>query len=75
MTRLFVERLTEEKIDVPAVSIGSTPTMTAAKTLDGIDEIRPGNYAFFDVFQSAIGPSASVPGTAAGGDGAVPQPL
>ena len=29
--------------------------MTAAASLDGIDEIRPGNYAFFDVFQSAIG--------------------
>jgi D-serine deaminase-like pyridoxal phosphate-dependent protein len=55
VTRLFVERLNEEKIDVPAVSIGSTPTMTAAASLGGIDEIRPGNYAFFDVFQSAIG--------------------
>jgi D-serine deaminase-like pyridoxal phosphate-dependent protein len=55
VTRLFVERLNEEKIDVPAVSIGSTPTMTAAASLNGIDEIRPGNYAFFDVFQSAIG--------------------
>jgi D-serine deaminase-like pyridoxal phosphate-dependent protein len=29
--------------------------MTAAESLDGIDEIRPGNYAFFDVFQTAIG--------------------
>ena len=32
-----------------------TPTMMTAQNLDGIDEIRPGNYAFFDVFQSAIG--------------------
>ncbi len=54
VTRTFVERLAEQKIDVRAVSIGSTPTMTAATNLDGIDEIRPGNYAFFDVFQSAI---------------------
>jgi D-serine deaminase-like pyridoxal phosphate-dependent protein len=29
--------------------------MTAADSLDGIDEIRPGNYAFFDAFQATIG--------------------
>ena len=33
--------------------------MTAAvEHLDGIDEVRPGNYAFFDVFQAAIGSCA-----------------
>ncbi len=55
VTLAFVERLAEAEIEVPAISIGSTPTMTAASNLDGIDEIRPGNYAFFDVFQTAIG--------------------
>jgi D-serine deaminase-like pyridoxal phosphate-dependent protein len=55
VTRAFVDRLTEEDIEAPAVSIGSTPTMTAADNLDGIDEIRPGNYVFFDVFQATIG--------------------
>ena len=51
----FVDRLAEEDIAVPAVSIGSTPTMIAVENLDGIDEIRPGNYACFDAFQAAIG--------------------
>lgn len=55
VTRAFVERMADEDIEIPAVSIGSTPTMTAATNLDGIDEIRPGNYAFFDAFQTAIG--------------------
>jgi len=55
VTRTFVERLAEEEVHVPAVSIGSTPTMVAAENLNGIDEIRPGNYAFFDAFQTAIG--------------------
>jgi D-serine deaminase-like pyridoxal phosphate-dependent protein len=58
VTRSFVDRLGEEGIDVPEVSIGSTPTMTAADTLEGIDEIRPGNYLFFDAFQAAIGSCA-----------------
>ncbi|MEE4271819.1 MAG: alanine racemase [Thermoanaerobaculales bacterium] len=55
VARTFVERLADEGIEVPAVSIGSTPTMIAAENLDGIDEIRPGNYAFFDAFQATIG--------------------
>ena len=42
-------------IDVPTVSIGSTPTITVVDHLDGIDEARPGNYIFFDAFQAAIG--------------------
>lgn len=35
-------------------SIGSTPTMSVAP-LEGVDEIRPGNYIFFDAFQATIG--------------------
>jgi D-serine deaminase-like pyridoxal phosphate-dependent protein len=55
VARNFADRLDDEGVAVPEVSIGSTPTMTAADALDGIDEIRPGNYLFFDAFQSAIG--------------------
>jgi D-serine deaminase-like pyridoxal phosphate-dependent protein len=55
VTRSFVKRLAKAGITVPEVSVGSTPTMTAVEDLDGIDEIRPGNYLFFDVFQTAIG--------------------
>lgn len=42
-------------IEVPTVSIGSTPTITIIDHLDGIDEARPGNYIFFDAFQASIG--------------------
>jgi len=55
ISRAFVTRLAKTKIHVPEVSIGSTPTISAARNLDGISEVRPGNYAFFDIFQSAIG--------------------
>lgn len=55
VSRAFVRRLEKAEIHVPEISIGSTPTISAARNLDGISEVRPGNYAFFDVFQSAIG--------------------
>ena len=48
-------RLVNQGIDVPTVSIGSTPTITHVDHLDGIDEIRPGNYIFFDAFQATLG--------------------
>ena len=48
-------RLRNFGIDVPTVSIGSTPTITVVDHLDGIDEARPGNYIFFDAFQASIG--------------------
>jgi D-serine deaminase-like pyridoxal phosphate-dependent protein len=48
-------RLRSDGIEVPCVSIGSTPTMTHIDHLDGIDEIRPGNYIFFDGFQATLG--------------------
>lgn len=31
------------------ISVGDTPGISAAKNLEGIDEVRPGNYVFFDV--------------------------
>lgn len=48
-------RLRAESIDVPTISIGSTPTIVHAHDLTGIDEVRPGNYIFFDAFQATIG--------------------
>jgi D-serine deaminase-like pyridoxal phosphate-dependent protein len=47
--------LREVGIEVPKVSIGSTPTITHLDHCDGIDEIRPGNYIFFDAFQATLG--------------------
>lgn len=51
----LAERLRQGGIQVPIVSIGSTPTITACDTLNGVDEVRPGNYIFFDAFQAEIG--------------------
>ena len=39
----------------PHLSFGSTPAVLHARTLDGIDEVRCGIYAFQDLFQSGIG--------------------
>ena len=52
------ERLRREGIDVPVVSVGSTPTISHVDHLEGVDEIRPGNYIFFDAFQATIGSCA-----------------
>ncbi|MEJ7848127.1 MAG: alanine racemase [Pyrinomonadaceae bacterium] len=48
-------RLRGQSIEVPTVSIGSTPTISCVDHLDGIDEIRPGNYIFYDAFQATLG--------------------
>jgi D-serine deaminase-like pyridoxal phosphate-dependent protein len=42
-------------VEVPEISVGSTPTLRAIDDLTGITEVRPGNYVFFDAFQAAIG--------------------
>lgn len=36
-------------------SIGSTPTTSVVEELAETDEVRPGNYVFYDAFQSRIG--------------------
>jgi D-serine deaminase-like pyridoxal phosphate-dependent protein len=51
----FAERLRSAGTDVHEVSVGSTPACAAAEGYDGVTEIRPGNYAFFDAYQAAIG--------------------
>jgi D-serine deaminase-like pyridoxal phosphate-dependent protein len=51
----FAARLRAAGVAVPCVSVGSTPAMTAAARLDGVDEARPGNYAFYDYTQSVLG--------------------
>jgi D-serine deaminase-like pyridoxal phosphate-dependent protein len=51
----FAERMRMKGINIPAISIGSTPTMTLAQTLEGVSEMRPGNYAFYDYTQAQLG--------------------
>jgi D-serine deaminase-like pyridoxal phosphate-dependent protein len=48
-------RLRDAGIAVPAVSVGSTPAMSQVERLDGVAEARPGNYAFYDYTQVALG--------------------
>ena len=48
-------RLREAGLDVPAVSVGSTPAMSRAEDLTGVDEARPGNYALYDRTQVELG--------------------
>ncbi len=51
----FAAQLRDLGIPIPEISVGSTPTARAIDDLTGVTEIRPGNYAFYDAFQSAIG--------------------
>jgi D-serine deaminase-like pyridoxal phosphate-dependent protein len=51
----FAERLWALGIPVPDVSVGSTPSITAAVSLEGVTEARPGNYVFYDYMQAAAG--------------------
>ncbi|HJW93175.1 MAG TPA: alanine racemase [Thermoanaerobaculia bacterium] len=41
---------------VPLIrSVGSTPTASVVESFSEVDEVRPGNYVFYDAFQAAIG--------------------
>ncbi|MDQ3907695.1 MAG: alanine racemase [Acidobacteriota bacterium] len=51
----FADALRRDSIEVADVSIGSTPTVAVVDHLEGVTEIRPGNYIFFDAFQSTLG--------------------
>ena len=42
-------------IHCPGVSVGSTPTATHAKHLEGVTEMRPGVYLLGDLFQAGLG--------------------
>jgi len=55
VTASLAARLRADGLEVPGVSVGSTPTATAVDHLRGVTEMRPGNYALFDAFQAAIG--------------------
>lgn len=50
-----VSALADRGIDVAVRSVGSTPTSHAMQSGDGITEIRPGNYVFYDATQAALG--------------------
>jgi len=49
------ERLSAAKLPVSKLSVGSTPTVLAAERFDGLTEIRPGSYIFFDLTAVRLG--------------------
>lgn len=49
------EFIRDNQIKCVNVSLGSTPTVVAAEHFDGITEIRPGVFVFFDLFQAQLG--------------------
>lgn len=49
------ERLRAAGHACPVVSAGSTPTAVFAEDLEGVSEMRPGVYVFFDLTQMGLG--------------------
>jgi D-serine deaminase-like pyridoxal phosphate-dependent protein len=49
------QALRREGQAIDIVSCGSTPGATGALQVDGITEMRPGNYVFYDAMQAALG--------------------
>jgi D-serine deaminase-like pyridoxal phosphate-dependent protein len=57
-TLALLARLREELAAVAGpleLSVGDTPTCSTADAFPGVDEIRPGNYVFYDLSQWRIG--------------------
>jgi D-serine deaminase-like pyridoxal phosphate-dependent protein len=51
----LAERMRERGIGVDEVSVGSTPTAEYVAKVDGVTEIRPGTYVFYDRMQARLG--------------------
>ncbi len=47
--------LKEEGIHPCEISVGDTPSCSAADSFTGADEIRPGNFVFYDLTMSTLG--------------------
>jgi D-serine deaminase-like pyridoxal phosphate-dependent protein len=55
LMRNLADNLRNKGLEVPTVSIGSTPTLSVINDLTGITEFRAGNYIFYDAFQATLG--------------------
>lgn len=51
----FGARLRDAGVAPGVLSVGSTPAMSLATSLAGVDEARPGNYALYDCTQATLG--------------------
>jgi D-serine deaminase-like pyridoxal phosphate-dependent protein len=49
------DRLRAAGMEVPAASVGSTPTALHASSMAGVTDMRPGVYTLFDLAQVALG--------------------
>jgi D-serine deaminase-like pyridoxal phosphate-dependent protein len=48
-------QIRERGIEIEDVSLGSTPTAAYAGAVEGVTEIRPGTYVFYDRMQARLG--------------------
>jgi len=51
----LAEQMRDRGIGVEEVSVGSTPTAEYAAKVEGVTEIRPGTYVFYDRMQARLG--------------------
>jgi D-serine deaminase-like pyridoxal phosphate-dependent protein len=51
----LADRIRERGIPIESVSLGSTPTAASAGEVEGVTEIRPGTYVFYDRMQARMG--------------------
>lgn len=51
----LVDRMRERGVGVNDVSVGSTPTAQYAARAEGVTEVRPGTYIFYDKMQTKLG--------------------
>jgi D-serine deaminase-like pyridoxal phosphate-dependent protein len=51
----FRAHLAEAGLGSVTRSVGSTPTLSVVERFNDTDEVRPGNYVFFDAFQATLG--------------------
>ncbi len=52
------QRFRNEYPDI-VISVGDTPTISITPDLRGVDEIRPGNFVFYDLMQLSLGSCTS----------------
>jgi D-serine deaminase-like pyridoxal phosphate-dependent protein len=53
--RTLAARVRELGVEVPEISVGATPTVRYSLLEDGLTEVRPGNYIYYDRTQVALG--------------------
>ena len=54
----LADRMREQGVRVDDVSLGSTPTAEYAARVEGVTEVRPGTYVFYDRMQVRLGACA-----------------